>query len=109
MVFDETGAFDAFRVPGVGGSSLDLAKQGQALSKTYAAGAFITEVETHTYHLDLVTNQLMHYDGWQSDIPLVDDVVGLRFRYFGDPIPRHHQDRRLARRTVSSHRSAPPS
>lgn len=87
VVFDETGAFDAFRVTGVGGSSLDLAKQGQALSKTYAAGAFITEVETHTYHLDLVTNQLMHYDGWQSDIPLVDDVVGLRFRYFGDPDP----------------------
>ena len=86
-VFDDTGASDAFRVTGVQGSSLELLKQGQSLSKSFASGAFITEVETHTYHLDVVTNQLMHYDGWESDIPLVDDVVGLRFRYFGDPAP----------------------
>jgi hypothetical protein len=51
----------------------------------------ITEVATHTYYLktDLTTNtyQLMHYDGAQTDLPVVDNVVKLNFSYFGDPQP----------------------
>jgi hypothetical protein len=33
------------------------------------------------------TYQLMHYDGANSDVPVVDNVVGLTFEYFGDPQP----------------------
>jgi hypothetical protein len=29
----------------------------------------------------------MHYDGYRTDLPLVDNVVALRFEYFGDPTP----------------------
>jgi hypothetical protein len=29
----------------------------------------------------------MRYDGYQSDIPIIDNVVGLTFEYFGDPNP----------------------
>ena len=31
--------------------------------------------------------QLMHYDGADNDVPIVDNVVGLEFEYFGDPQP----------------------
>ena len=33
------------------------------------------------------TYQLMHYDGADNDVPVVDNVVGLEFEYFGDPQP----------------------
>ena len=87
LVFDETGASDVFQVTGVNGVALALQAHSPTLSKTYEAGAYIARVERHTYHLDSTANQLMHYDGWEADIPLVDDVVGLGFRYFGDPDP----------------------
>src|SRR5581483_10659182 len=31
--------------------------------------------------------QLRQYDGYLSDLPVVDDVAGLTFDYFGDPDP----------------------
>ena len=52
LVFDDTGASDAFQVTGVRRQSLELEAHAQTLSKTYGIGAFITQVETHTYHLD---------------------------------------------------------
>ena len=30
----------------------------------------------------------MHYDGYMRDEPLVDNVVGLQFQYFGEPLRR---------------------
>ena len=43
-------------------------------------------VETHTYYLKrddaAGTAQLMHYDGADTDAPVVDHVVGLAFQYF---------------------------
>ena len=35
--------------------------------------------------------QLMRHDGWSTDLPVVDDVVRLEFRYFGDPEPPRHR------------------
>ena len=29
----------------------------------------------------------MHYDLFDNDVPLIDDVVGLRFEYLGDASP----------------------
>ena len=87
LVFDDSGSFDTFVVTGVQDQQLQLERQGQDVSKTYASGAYISQAETHTYYLDPDTDRLMHYDGWESDVPLVDDVVGLEFRYFGDPAP----------------------
>ncbi len=33
------------------------------------------------------TAELMKYDGWHTDLPVADDVVGLAFAHFGDPSP----------------------
>jgi hypothetical protein len=61
------------------------------LSKPYDNSAFITEVRSYTYWLktDTVAEvyQLMRYDGYQTDVPIADNVVGLRFEYFGEPLP----------------------
>jgi hypothetical protein len=40
---------------------------------------------SYTYYLNAATNQLMRYDGGSTEVPLVDNVVGLDFSYFGDP------------------------
>ena len=85
LVFDDTGASDTFQVTGTQGSRVQLEVRGSAVSKTYPVGSVITRVITHTYYLDSATDQLAHYDGWDTDMPLVDDVVDLNFRYFGDP------------------------
>ena len=54
----------------------------------YQAGAQITQIVSNTYYLDRTTEQV---DALQrrttTDIALVDDVVDLRFEYFGDPNP----------------------
>jgi len=43
----------------------------------------------HTYYLKRAGDvfQLMHYDGRQTDFPVLDDVVQLGFDYLGDPRP----------------------
>jgi len=54
-------------------------------------GRFITHLILATYYLksDIATNtyQLMHYDGYQTSLPVVDDVVKLEFEYYADPEP----------------------
>ena len=55
------------------------------------AGAWITHVESHTYYLNEVpatnTYELRHYDGYQTDLPVADNVVDFRIEFFGDPLP----------------------
>src|SRR5439155_11333644 len=52
----------------------------------------VVQMSSHTYYLkaDAATQtyQLMHYDGGLGpDVPVVDNVVGLSFDYYGDPQP----------------------
>jgi hypothetical protein len=59
-----------------------------SFSRVYAAAsAVVVPVVHHVYYRDAPTNRLMLYDGYQSDLPLVDNVVALQFAYFGDPNP----------------------
>ena len=68
-----------------------LVHAGGALSKTYAVGANVASVVSATYWMREDTtsgaSELMRYDGWQSDMPVTDDVIGLAFEYYGDPSP----------------------
>ena len=92
VIYDSTGAFDTFEVTEVVNGSLQLqhAQQGN-LSKAYPAGAKIAQIAQHVYYLDTTTNQLMHYDGFQTTMPVLDNVVGLNFEYYGDPSPAEMQ------------------
>jgi prepilin-type N-terminal cleavage/methylation domain-containing protein len=53
-------------------------------SRTYRAGAAIVPVVQHVYYFDQPGRRLMLYDGYQSDMPLIDDVVDFRVAYFVD-------------------------
>ena len=57
-------------------------------SRAYAAAdAAVVPVVQRIYYFDRAARRLMVYDGFQSDVPLVDNVVDLRFSYFADAIP----------------------
>ena len=83
LVFDEHGAWELFRVTGTGPMTLAL-ERAHATATRFAPGAVVAPVELHHYYADAERSQLRHYDGWRGDFPLVDDLVGLRFRFFGD-------------------------
>ena len=62
------------------------------LPAEYDAGDGVAaQLDAHTYYLKTdVANgrfELMHYDGDRTDLPVVDHVVKLEFRYWGDPHP----------------------
>jgi hypothetical protein len=92
MVFDDTGTNDIFSITEVQDEALHLQHRGQDLSKAYPANTtFVTQIMAATYWLktDTVaeTYSLMRYDGYQTDVPIAENIVGLAFEYFADPAP----------------------
>ena len=91
LIYDESGSYDLFTVTEVQSQALHLQHNLDDLGKIYDTGAKIVQIQSHTYYLrtDVATKtyQLMHYDGADNDVPIVDNVVGLEFEYFGDPQP----------------------
>ena len=87
LIFDAQGAWESFEVTEVQESALHLQHRGQQFQKAYEAGSYIVQGEFHTYYLDTATDRLMHYDGITTELPIADNVVALRFQYYGDPNP----------------------
>lgn len=87
IIFDTAGNFDTFVITNVQDSAGHLQHRQQDLNYPYATGAQVTQIVSNTYYLDRTTNQLMRYNGADDDLPMVDNVVDLRFDYFGDPNP----------------------
>jgi type II secretory pathway pseudopilin PulG len=91
VIFDDTGSWDIFTITAVQSSALHLQHRppNPDFTKKYtpAENARIAMVENHVYWLNRATNQLFHYDGFQEDIPIVDNVAAMRIRYWGDPNP----------------------
>ena len=90
-IFDETGFYDTFRVASVQDDPPTLVRVAGTLSKAYGAGATVAPMVSATYWIRTDVrggaSQLMKYDGQQTDLPVSDNVLGLRFAYFGDPTP----------------------
>jgi hypothetical protein len=91
MIFDESGTSDIFSITNVQDEALHLQHKGQDLSKAYADGTYITQIAAATYWLKTdtaaETYQLMRYDGYQTDAPIAENIVGMAFEYFADPSP----------------------
>lgn len=87
LIFDDSGTWDSFEVTEVQSDALHVQHRGQVYNKAYEAGANIVQAEWHTYYFDAANSRLMHYDGLRTDTPLVDNVVGLVFSYYGIPEP----------------------
>ena len=57
-------------------------------SRPYLAGsAFVVPVVQRVYYFDRANRRLMVYDGYEGDMPLIDNVVDLRIAYFVDGSP----------------------
>jgi prepilin-type N-terminal cleavage/methylation domain-containing protein len=84
------GAYDVFTITNVQDNALHLQHRDDKFTVAYPAGSWITEIISHTYYLEDNGNdtfQLRHYDGYKSDLPLVDNVVDFRVEFLGDPLP----------------------
>lgn len=90
LIFDPSGAYDIFTITQVQDEALHLQHRDDKFTTTYQAGSWITAITSHTYYLadnGTDTFQLRHYDGYQTDLPVADDVVDFRVEFFGDPTP----------------------
>jgi hypothetical protein len=94
LVYDDTGSYNLFTITSVAGATatMTIKKPSAALATTFPAGSKIVEAQNHTYYLktDIANNvyRLMHYDGTSNAAaPVVDNIVGLKFDYYGDPDP----------------------
>jgi hypothetical protein len=98
-VFDRTAAFDFVTLrtpvalsaspPGTPPGSVELPHDSSALVKAFREDddARVVRVVAVTYYHDAARNQLRRATGPRADAPVLDDVVGLSFRYFGDRAP----------------------
>jgi hypothetical protein len=85
ILFDSSGNFDTFVITQVQDSAGHLQHRGVDLSHEYGPGSAVTVVRSFSYFLDRNTNQLMQEGGGRI-VPIADNVVDLRFDYFGDPV-----------------------
>ena len=91
MLFDDADRWDTGIVTQAQDGAL-VVQHAVPFSSAYDNGAaFVAELSAHTYYLeaDRATGlpQLVHYDGDRTTMPVVENVVGLAFEYFGDPVP----------------------
>jgi Prokaryotic N-terminal methylation motif len=112
LIYDQTGNYDTFTVTNVQEPAMHLQHNSDNWTYTnYDNTSKIVQLSSHTYYLkaDAATQtyQLMHYDGGIGpDVPVVDNVVGLNFDYYGDPQPPQMLDPVKLTTTYGPH---PPS
>jgi hypothetical protein len=83
----ETGAgYDAFTVTGINTSTGELAHDSPnpPFSRVYGAGSLIVPIVQHVYYFDRGNRRLILYDGDRSELPLIDNVLDVKFQYFGE-------------------------
>jgi prepilin-type N-terminal cleavage/methylation domain-containing protein len=87
LLMDPIGNHDVFTVTAVQGTTLSLRHHGAGSAATYAAGTPVIAVESSSFFHDAAGKTLRLYDGDATDVPLVDDVVGVEVKLFGDVQP----------------------
>ena len=87
LIFDDLGNYDIFTVTQVQDDALHLQHRDDRYTTAYDAGSYITEIMSRTYYLNRAERRLYFFDGYKTNLPMVDNVVDLRFDYFGEPMP----------------------
>ncbi len=87
VLFDERGHYDVFTVVGTTSNAVTLQHRDRSLVSEYPAGTTIAGLVSRTYYLDRNEQRLHVFDGYRSDLPLIDNIVDLRFEYLGEPAP----------------------
>jgi len=110
LLYDDTGAFDMMTITQVQDQAAHLQHNQQGdLSKSYGVGTKVVQVQDHVYYLDTATRRLMHYDGFQTAVPVLDEVVGLNFEYYGEPAPPAMADGNGLKGQAVSYGPKPPA
>ena len=94
MMYDDSGNYDIFTITNVQTNALHLQHNSDSLTYTGydPLTTKIVQASNFVYYLKTDnatgTYQLMFYDGGLgADVPVVDNVVGLNFDYYGEPQP----------------------
>jgi prepilin-type N-terminal cleavage/methylation domain-containing protein len=91
LVVDDGGRSNLFTIDTVAGNVVGLQLRDPALAATFQAGAHVAAAAVGSYSLTIDaaarTFQLVEYDGYRSEQPVSDDIVGFQVEYFGDPAP----------------------
>ena len=87
LLSDAAGNYDVFTITSVLGEVLTVRHHGSGSASAYAAGTAVVQVETASFFHDRDERSLREYDGDASDLPLVDDLVGMHVEYFGEGHP----------------------
>jgi hypothetical protein len=98
LIFDTQGNFDFFTITQVQDAAAHMQHRGQEFSVPYEIGAVVVQGNAYSYYWCSPVNgvpcpddseawQLRRFDGFEGDVPLVDNVVNLQFTYLGDPNP----------------------
>jgi prepilin-type N-terminal cleavage/methylation domain-containing protein len=87
LLVDTGSDWDVYSVDQVVNGAMTLLHRGNPSSAAYPVGSAVSEIRAGSYFLksDIAagTYQLMRHDGWTTELPVVDEVVALEFRYFG--------------------------
>ena len=87
LLTDAGGDWDVYSVDQVVNGAMTLLHRGPPSSTSYPLGSALSAIRAGSYFLksDVAagTYQLMRHDGWITELPVVDEVVALEFRYFG--------------------------
>ncbi len=87
MVFDSRARFSLMTVASLLPDRAHVTYWHPASPLDYSPGAAVSRVEVSIFHFDGSVGQVRVSDGDGSDVPLIDNAVGLSFEYFGDPEP----------------------
>ena len=87
VVFDGRGDFDFFALVSTDGATATVRRLNGGTHAAYRRGVPAIPVELRTYYWRDVGRELRADDGDRGDFPVVNEVVGMAFEYFGDPLP----------------------
>ena len=86
LIFDERGRSDLVRITDVLGDVISVVSMESVRLPVYPVGSTTISVDVHRYYFDRNRGQVRHYDGWKTDVPVLDNVVALSVQYFGSPL-----------------------
>ena len=91
LIVDTSGSgpgFDLFSVSGVA-AGLAHGPPDPEFSRAYpAASTRVVPIRQRVYHFEAASRRLMLYDGHQTDVPVAENIVLVRFQYFVTPSSR---------------------
>jgi prepilin-type N-terminal cleavage/methylation domain-containing protein len=82
LLIDPDGSYDIFTVTDVGTTALTVRARGPGSGRTHRVGSPVLSIDSSSFFVDPSAFVLHRYDGDASDVPAIDDVVGMDVRYY---------------------------